>query len=115
MNLFVLIVLLMLLVWTIQAIRLVFSNGQLTFTSFLSKPKWYGAPVMVRANTRPLVRWFAIATGFALLVGIVAAGLVWDLPDERMVLPIQAFVGTVLIIVMAVGIDLFPDNWSKYG
>ena len=81
--------------------------------SFLSKPSWYGVPVLVRANTRPLLRAFAIVFGFAVLASLVSAGMVWDSPDDRFMVPIQAFVGTVTLIVFAIGWFVAVFFWFR--
>lgn len=81
--------------------------------SFLSKPNWYGVPVLVRANTRPLLRLLAIVLGFAVLASIIAAGMAWDSPDSRILVPIQALVLTVTIIVFAIGWFVAVFFWFR--
>ena len=80
---------------------------------FLDKPKWYGVPVLVRANVRVLLRSRAIVFGIAMLIAIVAAGLVWDSPDDRLIVPVQAFVGSSTIIIFSIGWFVAVFFWLR--
>jgi hypothetical protein len=70
---------------------------------FLGKPKWYGVPVLVRSNLPLLIRVFAIFIAIASIIAIVAAGLNWKSPDNRLLFPAQAFVASLTIITFAIG------------
>ena len=70
---------------------------------FLGKPKWYGVPVLVRSNLPLLLRVSAVFLGIATIMAIIAAGLSWESTNDRLLVPAQAFVGSLTIITFAIG------------
>lgn len=71
--------------------------------TFLSKPSWYGKPIVTRDNVPVILRSLAMILTAAFVVSMFALFAAWKAPEEDMLFPIQAFVGTAAILSLVVG------------
>lgn len=74
--------------------------------AFPEKPRWYGAPVLVRRNVRKLWRSLGILVGLSLLIAAAVAVILGQSRAGSFQIFLQYAVGIPLLVVFPAGCSL---------